>query len=66
MTTLSVVPEASSVLRLLGTKHDTSSWRGTWHHALQKGLAAGHCVLLAGGPWLSWGLSALDRLWGQS
>lgn len=36
MTTLSVVPVASSVLRLLGTKHDTSSWRGTQHHVLQK------------------------------
>lgn len=36
MTTLSVVPVASSVLRLLGTKHDTSSWRGTRHHVLQK------------------------------
>lgn len=37
--------------------------RGTTY---SRRLAAGHCVLLAGGPWLSWGLSALERLWGQS
>ena len=44
MTTLSVVPKASSVLRLLGTKHDTSSWRGTWHHVLQKACRRPLCA----------------------
>lgn len=55
MTTLSVVPANSSVLRLLGPSTTALPLGGTWHSRLCKPLcAAGR------GPWLSQGLSALE------